>query len=234
MKRVIAAMLFVVVILCSSITCSATVDMQFDVALKDQKPDRLFDVFVTTNSKEQVCGGGFEVCYNDELVEFRSADSDSCDVEYNLKDGCVVVAFAKDDDTANSDTQVDLTFKAVDCGQSEMDISKAYCVCDELNRFDCDSKSVSLNVTQNDVSAKVSTKSSKQKVDGNNDDEQTMYEDDDQSECEDNNGQKSATVNNSFDKSDMMLVVGSTALGVCALVMFGYFFAKFSGEKKGK
>ncbi len=156
--RYLFSVIFTFVIVCSGAFCVSAENLpQMTLSAQTQKADRLFDVYITLDDEDVVCGGKITLSYDSKMIEYRDIKSENFEVEIDDDQGVIEIAFASCDDSDFDDTIAVLTFKGVSVGTSVMGFEKVECIDSEFDQVGVDTFGLDINVTKSSVSAKTRT-----------------------------------------------------------------------------
>ena len=130
MRKTAVAVVAVSLLLTFVFSCKAESGQSVEITLsaKDAVVGRLFNVSVTSSEIGNIVGGEFTLCYDDSVLEFKTANSDSFEVKTETYDDAVKIVFVIDDDGVSDEMLFDLRFKAKSNTHTHMKLVSSYVV----------------------------------------------------------------------------------------------------------
>ncbi len=232
MKKLVTAILIVTFTLSFCFSCFAAETAFVSLSVDIVKTNRLFDLELSMKCNDKVCGGEFELTYDDSIVEFRDVSSELFEVDAAAKDGKVKILFARAyGKLLDTKTPIlSLKFKSISDGAFDTDLISIQCVNEDLKDINVKSTPCTVTVEGSSVKSKSSTKSDGKS--GTGKDEEDDYVEEPES---DNLTAPDSVYELSGDSTSKTVVF--VICGVCggaALFLLGMLVSKKTGRKDKK
>lgn len=219
MKRVLSLLFAIFILLSFTITANAENTVSLTIRTDEVKSNRLFDVLIYAKAENGICGGEFNLTYDNSIVEYRSISSDYFEVKAKDNTDSIHIVYAcTNNSLQNNNTEIiTVSFKSISTGSFDMELTESKCVDRELAECTLTTASLEISVNSTSVTSK-SKLSSKSTVKGEKSEVSSATSDTATSD--------SFIASTTNDTSKAVLYGVCTGLAVVVLFNLGVIFAK--------
>lgn len=130
MRKTAIMLTTVLLLLAYTFSCGAESERSVELALSAEEAvvGRLFKVNVSSNETSSIVGGEITLCYDDSVLGFKKASSDSFEVKTKTYDDATKIVFVIDDESVEDNRLFDLEFKGKCNATTQLELVSSYVV----------------------------------------------------------------------------------------------------------